>query len=738
MLLLKETGLHIFPPLMGFLVFLILSLISLIRGRKNHTNRLFAAICFLGALINIDVAAVSFLSNKTLALRIDRLVYLFFVFSIPIYIRFTHYFLGIRERRWLEIMAYIFSLVMLVFTQTDYFITGLADSPFGTIAKAGMAFHVFSIAGGFTAIYCLSTLFVGIKKASESIRKNRIKYVFAGLGLSAFLILLNSLPVIGLDMYPLGNFSFIPAIILAVGVLKYDLLDIGSVIRKGTIYVLLTGILTVIYVLIIYIFNIFFMGYGDAGSLLLPLILALLIVLLFNPVRERVQGLVDNLFYRGKYDYHKTLLEMSDLMTSLLKLDQITEHLLDSISTSIGVSSATLIILGRDDAEMEVYVRGQSESKEIKEGLLKRSDTLVEIFSGHKGALNKSSVERILDAGDDRDGIVELFEKLNATIFFPIVSREKLTGIIALGEKKSGELFVEEDLELLTTLANQSAIAIENARIYGELENLNVKLEKKVAKRTAELVKTLEEKERTQQELVRSESLAAIGQLVAGTAHELNNPLASASSLIQTSLEEIDSWDGEAKSHDEVLEDLRFSLKELKRAEHIVKSLLGLSRQTQTYVEPVNVNVVIEDALRVLYNQYKRLKVTIKKDYDQELPEIEGNFANLGQVFINIIKNAIQALPEGEGTITLLTRYRKEADSVLIECRDTGTGIPPGMMGSIFKPFFTMKKPGEGTGLGLYVSHEIIKRHDGDISVISEEGKGTVFTIEIPCKRRSS
>jgi signal transduction histidine kinase len=174
----------------------------------------------------------------------------------------------------------------------------------------------------------------------------------------------------------------------------------------------------------------------------------------------------------------------------------------------------------------------------------------------------------------------------------------------------------------------------------------------------------------------------------------------------------------------------------MKRAGNIVKSLLGLSRQTQTYVEPVNIGVVIDDALRVLYNQYKNLKVNIEKDYDEGLPEIEGNFANLGQVFINIIKNAVQALPDGEGTITLLTRYREDTDSVYIECRDTGVGIAPGEIENVFKPFFTMKKPGEGTGLGLYVSHEIIKRHDGNISVKSEKGRGTVFAIELPCKRR--
>ena len=248
----------------------------------------------------------------------------------------------------------------------------------------------------------------------------------------------------------------------------------------------------------------------------------------------------------------------------------------------------------------------------------------------------------------------------------------------------------------------------------------------------------LEEKERTQQMLIQTESLAAIGQLVAGIAHELNNPLSSASSLIQTDIELINEQQEKRSIDDEVLKDLEFSLKELKRAETIVKSVLGLSRQTQTYVEDVDINAVIEDALRVLHNQYKHTGVIIEKDYEENLPRVNGNFANLGQVFINIIKNALQALPDGKGTIFLKTMYKEDTDIVTIECRDTGEGIPTEVIKDIFKPFFTTKDVGTGTGLGLYMSHEIIKKHEGLISVSSKQGQGTTFTIDLPAKARVS
>jgi two-component system NtrC family sensor kinase len=248
--------------------------------------------------------------------------------------------------------------------------------------------------------------------------------------------------------------------------------------------------------------------------------------------------------------------------------------------------------------------------------------------------------------------------------------------------------------------------------------------------------RAMEEKDRTQGQLIQSESLAAIGQLSAGIAHELNNPLAGTSSLVQMSIETLKEQEQKDKRDidGELLENLEFSLKELQKAGNIVRSVLDLSRQTQTYVEDVNMNRVLEDALRVLYNMYKHLGVVVEENYDSDLPLIKGNFANLGQVFINIIKNAVQALPEGKGTITLTTRYNHGKDRIVVECRDNGRGIPLEVQKDIFKPFFTTKEVGKGTGLGLYVSHEIIRKHKGSISVTSEPGKGSAFTVELPMK----
>ncbi|MCL5808226.1 MAG: ATP-binding protein [Deltaproteobacteria bacterium] len=728
------NGLHaswgyVIPPLLGFIVLLGLALISLLYGGRKRTNILFAGICLLGALLNADMVLVSILPDERLALRVDRTIHFFFVFSVPVYIKFVHAFLGIRDRRWLEISAWLLSSAFLIIVPTDLYISGFHYYFFGRIARSGMLFHLFSVTVAFTVLYCLVLLYRAMRRTADNHMRNRIKYIFGGLGFSALLLAFTILPVSGVPVYPLGHFSFIPGIFLAFGLLKYDLLDIGALIRRGTVYFFLTGILTALYILVISLFHTFFFT-SSSDSFVLSLVLVLIIVLLFNPLRERVQGLIDRLFFRGRYDYRELLREISGRLASLLSLPQIRKMLVDAIAEALQVERVILIL--SEEGRYRLYCGGLEGAGEApSQGIA----LLMHVLNTEMRPMTRVAAERSCVDDEDREALIHLFNHLDTVLVIPLPARAGSAGLIALGQKRSGELFVEEDLELLTTIANQAATAIENARSYEALEALNRDLEQKVTGRTAALREALAEKERTQDQLIRSESLAAIGQLVAGTAHELNNPIAGAMSLVESSVETIEGSKTQAVKLEEIIDDLRFSLGELRRASAIIRSLLDLSRQTQTYVEPVDINRAVDDALLVLYNQYKNLDVEIKKDYG-DLPPVKGNYANLGQVLINILRNAFQALPEGKGGIFLTTRYRAADDTVAVVCRDTGKGIPAAALKDIFKPFFTTKVVGGGTGLGLYISHEIIRRHGGQISVESEEGKGTVVTVELPCKRR--
>lgn len=732
---LRTSYVYLVPPVLGFFVMVGLALASLLRGRKSPTNILFAGICFIGAVINADVAAVSLIPDKNAALRIDRATYVVTVFSVPVYIQFVHAFLQMRSRRWIETLAYGASIVFVFFTQTEHFIPGFHHYSFGTIARAGPAYHAFSCCVAVTVIYCLYVLYRGVRQVRDNVQKNRAKYILGGLGLSGLLIALNILPVLGLPVYPMGNFSFVPAIFLAYGVLKYDLLDMGAMIRRGVLYFLLTGVLTVMYLLILYAFHALFMATGIQQTVVLPFVLALVMVLLFQPLRQKVKAFVDHLFFRGKYDYRQVLGEISTELASLKTADQIRHMLLVAVSRALDVQEAHLAIRPEGSESFLLHSEGEGRVWQGEKGI-SAAHPLMRQMGERRRPLSRVQADFLSLPAEERRQVAACLDALGATLAIPLLARDELVGILATGQKRSGELLVQEDIELLTTIANQGAVALENARSYEALQKLNLDLERKVEERTADLRRALAEKEKTQRQLVQSESLAAIGQLVAGTAHEMNNPLASASSLVETSAEAIGDWQVEIRRKEEVLDDLCFALKELRRAGDIVKSLLDLSRQSQTYVEPVQIPSVLDDALRVLHNSIKRLPVQIVRHDDPDLPAIEGNFANLGQVFINILRNALQSLPEGKGEITLSAC--RAGDNVLVQCKDTGQGIPPSRIKDVFKPFFTTKAVGEGTGLGLYISYEVVKKHGGEIDIRSEVGRGTIVTVTLPCRRNKT
>ena len=310
--------------------------------------------------------------------------------------------------------------------------------------------------------------------------------------------------------------------------------------------------------------------------------------------------------------------------------------------------------------------------------------------------------------------------------------KDQLKGFLVLGEKRDGRIYSAQDMDLLVPLCHQSAVAIQNAQAYHALSELNRTLEQQVAARTKELKTALEEKECTQEQLIRSESLAALGQLVAGVAHEMNNPLTSVTSLLQSISEELSQWDTGQPLDADLLDDLHFADKELARAKSIVASLLGLSRQTQTYEESVDINLVVRDTLRVLHNQYKHRLLNIEVALNRELPSLRGNFANLGQVTLNIILNAIQAVEDHHGEVFLTTSYDADSKQVLFQCRDNGSGIAPDVRQDVFKPFFTTKPVGQGTGLGLYICHQIVQRHNGAIELEAVKPCGTQVSMRLP------
>jgi len=235
-------------------------------------------------------------------------------------------------------------------------------------------------------------------------------------------------------------------------------------------------------------------------------------------------------------------------------------------------------------------------------------------------------------------------------------------------------------------------------------------------------------KEHTHQQIVKSERLATLGQLAAGVAHEINNPLGAVLMYTHLALEDLDE-------NDVLRKNLEKAVTEASRCKDIVKGLLDFSRQTEPKAEESDINETLERTLAVVEHQALFQNVKITKVICPTLPKVLMDVSQMQQVFTNIVLNAAEAM-EGKGELTVSTRMAPDNEYIEIEFTDTGCGIPPQNREKVFDPFFTTKEVGRGTGLGLAVSHGIIARHKGTIEVKSEPGKGTSFIIRLPLKRK--
>jgi two-component system NtrC family sensor kinase len=230
---------------------------------------------------------------------------------------------------------------------------------------------------------------------------------------------------------------------------------------------------------------------------------------------------------------------------------------------------------------------------------------------------------------------------------------------------------------------------------------------------------------RTQQELLHKEKLASMGQLAAGVAHEINNPLGSI--LLFSEAMYKDTLEGDPRC-----DDLRMIINETTRCKNIVADLLNFARQQEVLAQETDVHVLLEQVIEEVCHQSRFEGVELVRQFSPDLPAIQADPAQLQQVFINLLNNGAEAMGEG-GTITLTTRP-VNGHWVEIRVSDTGCGIPAENLGKLFTPFFTTKPPGKGTGLGLSIVYGIVKMHHGQITVQSQLGEGTTFTVMLPIR----
>lgn len=288
-----------------------------------------------------------------------------------------------------------------------------------------------------------------------------------------------------------------------------------------------------------------------------------------------------------------------------------------------------------------------------------------------------------------------------------IKEQEKLSGLLMVFNKKQGT-FDDTDINIAAILSNIISVSFMNVKLMNNLKS------------------RMQELQQTQEQLIQAAKLAALGEMASNIAHELNNPLTSIIGFSKLSQEESDI--------ETIKKDLKIIEQESLRAKEIVNQLLEFARKRSINIGNVNVNLLLEEVLKLASLQLKHSNVNVIEDYGQ-LPIIQADHNQIKQVLLNMINNAIHAMPDG-GTLTIRTGIF-DKDHIYIDVEDTGCGISPEILPKIFEPFFTTKKE-KGTGLGLSISYRIIESHGGRIEVKSEVNRGTKFTVILPVRQSSS
>jgi signal transduction histidine kinase len=624
----------------------------------------------------------------------------------------------VRHRR-IQLLPYIAALGLGCLAVSDHMF-GLAP---GTGSSLALAYTL--------GLFVVSLAIVGIERHRhrEGALRDHADVVFLGalvsflpalVGLVAEIVFATPFPF----YFPL-LWVFIFPLAVGYGIVRRQLFEVRSLAKSSVAYGAASLGITGGFALAITFADTLVTRFGVSER---PAQIALLFVaiLLFNPVRNRLQALVDRFFDRDRAAYRVAVREISEAMVSMLSLGEIADRILVALTDTMGVERAMVLLVDDKGRLLQpIASRGDWDGQALK----------IEIPSDHpiwkQLWMRREDLSRV-DFDDEhdlesREACRDVFDTLECELLVPILYGVDLLGVIAVGRKLSGDRLAADDRLLLRTLANQSSIAIENAKAFDEIAKLNETLEARVEERTREL-------RDIQAQLTQAEKMKSLGQLVAGVAHELNNPIGFVHANLQLldeyiqKLVESQNTPAESERIRETISKLLSRSREgTQRVKKIVQDLRTFSRMDQADVQDADLHEEIDRTLALMEPRFKNA-ITVVRDYGR-LPRVRCYPGQLNQVFLNLLMNACDAI-DGQGEIRIKTRRSDEG--VTLEFRDSGPGIPPEVQSRIFDPFFTTKPVGVGTGLGLSLSHGIIERHRGRIRVESEPGQGATFVIDLP------
>jgi signal transduction histidine kinase len=530
------------------------------------------------------------------------------------------------------------------------------------------------------------------------------------------------LPEFRIDViYPVGNFGIVLyCFIVTYAILKYRLLDIRTAVTQGAIF-------GFVYTLVLGIpFGLISTGRDWLENKLgQSWIWAPMLTLLFfatsGPfIYMFLQRKALNRILAEEKHAHNLLLKASQGMTQVRNLKQLLGLIVHFISKILKTTNAQIFLF--EESSKLYALRASRFLKKANILNLESNAALIDYLQVKREPLVVEEIRSLVSTNEKFKKIENQMSGLKTSVIIPCLIEEDLLGFLALGDKKSSRMYTQDDLDVLTTLANQAALAIQNAQFFEEVKE-------------------------TQEQLYQAEKMATIGTMADGLSHQINNRFNALSLIAGDTLDTIKLVDktNTAPEINETFKQIQNALQKIednvKTGGEIVRGLLKYSRPGEEGLELTSLDDVINASLDMAQYKVKLSEIDIIKNYDLDLPKIKMNSTQIQEVFFNLIDNAFFAIKlrkeelKEEGFKGEINISAEQLDSKLrIVVSDNGMGVKKEDFEKLFTPFFTTKASSKkGTGLGLFVIQKIITdTHKGKISVVSNYREGTTFTIELP------
>ncbi len=607
--------------------------------------------------------------------------------------RFTLSFTNTKERKLILYTVYFLYVLSIALIPAGLVVKGMQAMWYGKAPIIGPLFIIYLVAAYAPIALALRVLLTHYKRTKILSEKVRDSYLILGVSFMLIGATTDFLPALGIPLYPLGiigNLLF--CVVATVSMLRYGLLEIQVVLRKGTAYALVSLVMLSIVIGAFLLVTSFSQELSTPAFVVILIIAFLVIAVIFQPIQSRVQRAVDRWFFRGRYDHLLGLELFTRETKNIVDLKQLSKSLLSMIGQGMESRRVYLLLPSPQSGDFETYSSFGEDQKNEHAICFPANSLLIKSMKYQDNAIDINDIDYIPSLSSISVEDKKTLTDNDIALLVPLRSKDVLTGMLLLSNKTSGDSYSAEDRQLLRTISNQAAVNIENARLYDQL----------------------------QKQLIRSSKLASLGELATNVAHEVNNSLQSVINYGTILYEDLGP-------DNPMREDAKIIETEAIRARNIVEILLGIARKERITREIIDLNDVIKTIVTLAHLRTKSENIIIHEDYSLEAPLVKASGEQLRQVFLNLFTNATDAMPKG-GTIYVATRI--ENGNVVCTVADTGTGIPPDTLSKIFDSLYTTKV--NGTGLGLTVSKTIVEEHGGTIEVESEINQGTKFTIKLP------